>query len=150
MKSFLRTMGIIVVIFGIIGTIVLSVKFGVEHYEETVGYFSKTVQMVEKRNWLTTLSIFASCLISVGIVSSILFGLANIIENMEYQNNSIIEIQTKVRELEKSKTKSETKPDIQDERPSDIPEKSGAWKCPHCGTVNGPNANKCWCGQKKE
>ena len=100
MKNFLKGLGTTVVVLGIIGTIVLAVKFGVDVVEGDYDKLLKTVKMIEKRNWLTTICICAGGLLSTVILSSILYGLSEILETMERQSNSIKEIQTKVRNIE--------------------------------------------------
>ena len=85
MKKFLNVLGTLVVVLGLVGSFVMAKNFGVTGIE---------------RNWLLTIVIFVGSMFSVAILSSILFGIAEILQTMELQNNSIIEIQTKIRTLE--------------------------------------------------
>lgn len=85
MKKFLSTLGTLTVVLGLIGSFVMAKEFGVTGVD---------------RNWLTTITIFLGGMFSTAVLSSILFGISEILQTMEYQNNSIIDIQKRVRKLE--------------------------------------------------
>ena len=135
-KSICKALGIITLVLGIIGTIVLAIKFGTT--EKLVATYD-TVSSKTKFDIGTFLIILLGGLLSTAITSSILFGLSKILESMEsleYKINNI-------------------KQDIANEKTSLVSEKNSVvstsgWECPNCGTLNPSYVSTCRCGKGRK
>lgn len=124
MKQICKYLGFITLVLGVIGSIALANKFGVEtSFSSLLSDFEIT------RNWLTTIIYFLSGLLSTGILSSILFGIAEIlerIESIEYSSNNASNHQ---------------------ESFTDSPD--SYWVCPNCAKHNPLYTGTCGCGCKR-
>ena len=136
MKSILKILAIITLILGIIGTIVLAIKFGTAEKllatYDSVGY--KTTFDAG-----TFFGILLGGLLSTAITSSMLFGLSKILESLET-------LEYKVNNLEQGKT-TEKKNVISDK--NSVVSTSG-WECPNCGTLNPSYVSTCSCGKGRK
>lgn len=131
MKNACNTLGTIVLVLGIIGSIALAWNNGV-----TVTYNSYS-GVEEKRSVLLTIIWLASGIFSTAILYVILASLKEILEYQESVLRRISDIENKMCNIESK-----------DKESDDIAYK-GSWKCPQCGRVNASYTGTCGCGQTK-
>ncbi len=83
MKSLLRTLSIVELVLGLIGSFVLANQYG------NVVDFTYSGRTYYERNWGLTIGIFTGCLFSVLVIYAILEGLRTVLENQETIYNKI-------------------------------------------------------------
>lgn len=123
------TLGIIVLIVGIIGSFILAWNNGV-----TVTYNSY-YGMEEERNILLTILWFGCGIFATAIGTVILLSIGEILERLEILSNNVATTESKVNSIEQ---KNNEKDDIT---------YNNSWKCPKCGRVNNSYTGTCACGQ---
>lgn len=131
MKDACNTLGTIVLVLGIIGSIALAWNNGV-----TVTYDSYS-GVEETRSILLTLVWFVAGILSTAIGTVILVSLGEILEYLEVLSRRVSEVEGKMSTVERK-----------DKESDDIAYK-GSWKCPQCGRVNASYIGTCGCGQTK-
>lgn len=131
MKDACNTLGTIVLVLGIIGSIALAWNNGV-----TVTYDSY-LRVEETRSILLTLVWFVGGILSTAIGTVILVSLGEILEYLEVLSRRVSEVEGKMSTVERK-----------DKESDDIAYK-GSWKCPQCGRVNASYIGTCGCGQTK-
>lgn len=88
MRKFCEALATITLILGIIGAILLASTYGVSYQEETIGTYINTVKMVEQREWGLTIGIFVGITFSTIVLSTILFGISEILKRLEKISDS--------------------------------------------------------------
>ena len=123
MKGTCKFLGILTLILGIIGSFVLAYALGSDGH-----------RFYSDRNWVLTIILFVSGVISTAIPSTILLGISEVLEGIEsvkfLQNNpeESSSFLNKLVEEKQNKT---------------------FWKCPNCGKSNPPYTGTCSCGCAK-
>ncbi len=133
MKEMCRTLGTIVLVLGIIGSIALAWNNGV-----TVTYNSYLGRTLEDRNLLLTIVWFVGGIITTGISATILHALGEILEVQESIAWKVSSMENKVSSVNRK------------DRETDEITYKGSWKCSKCGRVNAKYTGTCACGQDKE
>lgn len=132
MRSACKTLGIIYLILGVIGSFAIASSNGV-----TVSYNTYS-GITEERSLLLTVAWFVSGILITAIGTVILYALGEILENQESLMWRMSEIEGKLYAMEKKEKK-----------PNAIAN-GDSWKCPKCGRVNANHTGTCACGQKRE
>lgn len=132
MKKACSTLGVVVMILGIIGSIALAWNNGV-----TVTYDSY-FGIEEERNFLLTVLWFIGGIFGTAIGFVILIALSEILENQELISKKIADIEGQLSSVQ------------QKERDVDDITYNGSWKCLQCGRVNPSYTGTCACGNAKE
>ncbi len=125
MKQICKTLGMITLVAGAIGSFVFAYVAGATLSLSRYGNLERV------RNWPLTIICFLASLFCVASSSAILLGIAEVLEYLE----SIDQGQDDLIQ--------NTKPDTEDELPKNF------WKCPSCGKNNPPYTGTCSCGQSK-
>ena len=125
MKQICKTLGMISLVAGVIGSFVLAYAGGA-----TLS-ISRYGTLENERNWLLTIIYFLVGLVCISAVSAILLGISEILERLE----SIDQVQDVLVQ--------NTQSDVEDKVPQNY------WKCPNCGKANPPYTGTCGCGQLK-
>lgn len=133
MAKFLKVLSIIVIVFGIIGSIIMAINFGTT--KEVVSTIYDT-SVKTKTNIGVLLGVLVSGLLSTAILYGILAGLSEVIEKLEK-----LDFQTKT--LNKENLISIKKQD------SKVTSSSGGWECPQCGNYNEAYTSTCKCGRRR-
>lgn len=131
MKSICKTLGIITLVLGVIGTIILAFKFGTA--EKLVSTYN-TVSYKTKFDIGTFLIILLGGLLSTAITSSMLLGMNKLLESIET-------LEYKINNLQAKKTPNSEK--------NSVVSTSG-WECPNCGTINPSYVSTCSCGKGRK
>lgn len=153
MKETCRTLGGIILVLGVIGTIVLAVVGG---KMEVDGYFSAH----SERSWGLTIAYLFGGGISTAFISTVFFALGEILDDMQSVKYLINEVVKNVHELDKknSDVSSLSKPQgalnshvAVSDAASSIHASSSAegWVCPECNRKNRSYESSCACGYYK-
>lgn len=132
MKKACNTLGAVVLVLGIIGSIGLAWNNGV-----TVTYNSY-LGIEEERSILLTIMWFVGGIFGTAIGTVILTALGEILEYQESISKRISVIEGKLDSVERK------------EKDADDIAYKGSWKCPQCGRVNASYTGTCGCGQVKK
>lgn len=122
MKDILKSLAKLYLILSIVASILTPMVFG-----NTVSSFGRT-----ERDWPLTIGIFVGVFLSSIIISIILFGMSEILDQAEHITSEI----------------SNMKHDQKITANKNI-EKEEFWKCPNCGALNSPVTGTCSCGYNK-
>lgn len=131
MKNACNTLGTIVLVLGIIGSIILAWNNGV------VVTYNSYLGVEEERNVLLTIVWFVGGILSTAIGTVILTALGEILEHQEISSRRMSEIENKLSLA------------VRKEKEADDITYNGSWKCPQCGRVNASYTGTCGCGQVK-
>lgn len=125
------TLGVIVLIVGIVGSIGLAWFNGVTI--ETTSYFG----VRKERSVILTLAWLIGGLFSTAIGTVILFSIGEILERLENVGESIQDLDSKINSINSKNNE------------NDEILYNNSWKCPKCGRVNHNYTGTCACGYSK-
>lgn len=123
MKKMCENVGMLVYIFGIIGSVCIAYKFGIVNVE----YFYSG-RVIEQRSWLLTVLYFLSGFIGTVIAGTLFYALADMLEKLNQIESAL-----------------KSDPNIN----QTFTLKTGEWRCSNCGRINADYVNTCACGKDR-
>lgn len=120
MKKMCENVGMLVYVFGIIGSIYLAYKFGI-HVE-----YLYSGKFITQRNVFLTVFYFLSGFVGTVITGTVFYALADLLEKVN-QIEGALKTDTNINQAFTLKT--------------------GEWRCSNCGRINADYVNTCACGR---
>lgn len=131
-KIFCRATAYVVLFFGLLGSFFVAKAYGIDMWSYR-----------PERDWALTMGIFGGGMATICIVSSVLLGIARLIENQESINLTLKNISEEIKE----KRPERDGPHIFTQSQRSI--SANQWKCSKCGRVNEDYVGTCACGNTK-
>jgi hypothetical protein len=126
MKDLCKIMGNVVMVLGTIGSFAIA-------YQNGLVIRTSMYSIRPERSWVMTIAWFLGAMISVMILCTILYSIADVLDNQERLFTRLVENDNKI------ETKLFSNDDI----------KKDHWKCPQCGAMNPNYTGTCSCGYSK-
>lgn len=122
MKKMCENVGMLIYVVGIMGSVYIAYKFGMDVEYLYSGKF------IEQRSWLLTVVYFLFGCAGTVISGTLFYALADILEKLNQMESALNHDSDSHKEL---------------------PLKNGEWKCSNCGRTNADYVNTCACGRDR-
>lgn len=144
MKSICKSLGVLIIVFGVLGSIVMAMVSGITAVEYRYG-----VEL--ERSWLLTILYFLLGLFITFTFAVIFFSVSEILERLETMGAGNIsdEIQSEESTIQNENGESTMQNDLLSKLTASQPIENTFWKCPRCGKSNPLNSETCSCGEPK-
>jgi hypothetical protein len=127
MKDLCKIMGNVVMVLGTIGSFAIA-------YQNGLVIRTSMYSIRPERSWVMTIAWFLGAMLSVMILCTILYSIADVLDNQERLFTRLVENDNKI-ETKLFSNGDEVKKDH--------------WKCPKCGAMNPNYTGTCSCGYSK-